>query len=111
MKNKITDFLQILQYQFDSILSGGIGKILVWFSIVTIFTVLICTCIVSFTHPLVIGHGTFLDLFWFTLTTVIEPGLHEFEGWMLRLTLVLIALVGLFFMGSATFFVVRPGNG
>jgi ion channel POLLUX/CASTOR len=92
-----------LRYRFDNAMSRGIGIIILWLAGITVGLVFVAALVLT-----VFGVGinedktpSLLERFWQSLLRILDPGTFSGDaGWPLRVTMLLVTLLGVLIGGS-----------
>jgi ion channel POLLUX/CASTOR len=92
-----------LRYRFDSAMSRGIGIVILWLAGITVGLVFVAALVLT-----VFGVGinedktpSLLERFWQSLLRILDPGTFSGDaGWPLRITMLLVTLLGVLIGGS-----------
>jgi hypothetical protein len=92
-----------LRYRFDTVMSRGTGIVILWLAGITFGLVFIAALVLT-----IFGIGvnedkmpTLLERFWQSLLRILDPGTFSGDtGWPLRITMLLVTLLGVLIGGS-----------
>jgi voltage-gated potassium channel Kch len=92
-----------LRYLFDSAMSRGAGIIILWLAAITVGLVFLAALVLT-----IFGIGvdeetdpSLLESFWQSLLRILDPGTFSGDtGWPLRITMLLVTLLGVLIGGS-----------
>ena len=91
------------RYRFDSLMSRGTGIVILWLGVITVGFVFVAALALT-----IFGVGvnedanpSLLERFWQTLLRILDPGTFSGDtGWPLRITMLLVTLLGVLIGGS-----------
>jgi ion channel POLLUX/CASTOR len=92
-----------LRYRFDSVMSRGTGVVILWLAGITFGLVFLAALVLT-----IFGIGvnedktpSLLERFWQSLLRILDPGTFSGDsGWPLRITMLLVTLLGVLIGGS-----------
>jgi voltage-gated potassium channel Kch len=92
-----------LRYRFDTVMSRGTGIVIIWLAGITFGLVFVAALVLT-----IFGIGinedktpSLLERFWQSLLRILDPGTFSGDaGWPLRITMLLVTLLGVLIGGS-----------
>ncbi|MCX6039580.1 MAG: hypothetical protein NTV69_00360, partial [Caldilinea sp.] len=95
---KVT-FLDKIKYWFDNVMAKGAIVLILWLMLVSLLVILFFSASMKLTAQVLEDsrgdQGSFSDLFWMNLSTVLEPGLAEGGSWTFKLENFTVAMMGI----------------
>ena len=96
-------FVARLRYRFDTVMSRGTGIVILWLAGITFGLVFVAALVLT-----IFGIGinedktpSLLERFWQSLLRILDPGTFSGDaGWPLRITMLLVTLLGVLIGGS-----------
>jgi len=95
---KVT-LLDKIKYWFDNVMAKGAIVLILWLMLVSLLVILFFSASMKLTAQVLEDsrgdQGSFSDLFWMNLSTVLEPGLAEGGSWTFKLENFTVAMMGI----------------
>lgn len=95
---KVT-FFDKIKYWFDNVMAKGAIVLILWLMLVSLLVILFFSASMKLTAQVLEDsrgdQGSFSDLFWMNLSTVLEPGLAEGGSWTFKLENFTVAMMGI----------------
>lgn len=95
---KVT-LLDRARYRFDNLMAKGAIVLIVWLLLTSLVIVLFFTASMKFSASLLENsrgdQGSFSDIFWLNLGTVLDPGLADGGTWVFKLENFTVAMMGI----------------
>ena len=91
MNNNLKDYIK---YKFHNTLSKGTIALIGWLTLISLLFIIITSILVKITVE--VGNLSFLNIFWISLTRILDPGVigGDAGSWAFLLILLFITLVG-----------------
>jgi voltage-gated potassium channel Kch len=92
-----------LRYLFDTVMSRGTGIVIVWLAGITVGLVFLAALVLTIFRIGIDGNEdpSLLEAFWQSLLRILDPGTFAGDaGWPLRITTLLVTLLGVLIGGS-----------
>ncbi|MFM7582786.1 MAG: CASTOR/POLLUX-related putative ion channel [Caldilinea sp.] len=92
------------KYWFDNLMAKGAIVLILWLMLISLLVVLVFSASMELTAQVLEDsrgdQGSFSDLFWMNLSTVLEPGLAEGGSWTFKLENFTVAMMGILLVST-----------